>query len=66
MDYRSLDRQNDLIASDNVYPHQVSETYNVFFNTAHRWCYLKEHQPNEFLLFKAYESNRKPGLARGM
>lgn len=56
----------DLIASDNVYHHQVTETYNVFFNQSHRWFYLSQHQPNEVLLFKAFDSLRRPDVARGM
>lgn len=45
--------------------HQVSQTYNVFFNSSHRWFYLSGHQPHELLLFKAYDSKTKPGTARG-
>lgn len=65
LDYTSIDCARDLIASDNVYPHQVSETYNVFFNKSHRWFYLSGHQPHELLLFKAYDSRTKSGTARG-
>lgn len=65
LDYTSVDCARDLIASDNVYQHQVSQTYNVFFNSSHRWFYLSGHQPHELLLFKAYDSKTKPGTARG-
>jgi hypothetical protein len=64
LDYTSINCALDLIASDNVYHHQVTETYNVFFNQSHRWFYLSQHQPNEILLFKAFDSLRRPDVAR--
>ncbi|KAK3944660.1 hypothetical protein QBC46DRAFT_373959 [Diplogelasinospora grovesii] len=64
LDSTSVDYSRDLIASDNVYPHQVSETYNVFFHEDHRWHYLSGHNPHEILLFKAFDSKTSGGTAR--
>ena len=33
-------KQEQLIASDLVYPHRVGETYSVTFDQAHRWFYV--------------------------
>ena len=65
LDYTSLDVTNDLIASDNIYPYEIKENYNVFYNPKHHWCYLSDHEPNELLLFKAFDTERGPGVARG-
>jgi hypothetical protein len=46
----------DLVPSDLIYPHRVGETYNVVFNPAHRWYYLKEQRPDEVLFIKCYDS----------
>ncbi|KAK0646758.1 hypothetical protein B0T16DRAFT_414215 [Cercophora newfieldiana] len=56
LDATSVDSHRDLVASDNVYPHQVSETYNVFYHPDHRWYYLSQHKPHEILLFKSFDS----------
>lgn len=64
LDYTSLDVTNDLIASDNIYPYEIKENYNVFYNPKHHWCYLSDHEPNELLLFKAFDTERGPGVAR--
>jgi len=45
LDYTSINCALDLIASDNVYNHQVTETYNVFFNQNHRWFSETRRRP---------------------
>lgn len=42
--------------TDNVYPHVVSETYNVLHSERHRWYYLREQQPDELYLFKSFDN----------
>jgi hypothetical protein len=49
-------RFEELIPSDLVYPSRVGETYNVAFNPAHRWHYVKEQRPDEVILIKCYDS----------
>jgi hypothetical protein len=65
LDYQSIDTKNDLVASDNIYPHIVSETYNVFHNEAHKWFYLGNHQPDEIFVFKSFDSKSTRGTAKG-
>jgi len=55
-DFRSVDVSRDLIASDNILPHTVGETYNVLHNKQHRWYYFKDQMPNETLIFKSFDS----------
>jgi hypothetical protein len=49
-------RAEELVPSDLVYQNRVGETYNVLFNPAHRWHYVKEQRPDEVLLLKCYDS----------
>jgi hypothetical protein len=62
MDARSLTK-TDLIASDVIYPHFISETFNVFHNLDHQWCYGAERMPHKILVFKSFDS--KPGVPSG-
>jgi len=48
--------QNDLVASDLVYPHRTGETYSVAFNANHRWFYFSAMLGDEALLLKNYDS----------
>ncbi|KAF2118387.1 hypothetical protein BDV96DRAFT_569812 [Lophiotrema nucula] len=56
MDYRSVNKEKDLIASDVIYPHYVGESFNVFHNREHRWYYLSDQLPDEVFIFKSYDS----------
>jgi hypothetical protein len=47
---------DDLIASDLVYPHVRGETSRVEFKPAHRWYYFSEMQPEEVLLIRVHDS----------
>ena len=48
--------QDQLVASDLVYPNRVGETYSVTFDPAHRWFYVPDMLPDEALLLKCYDS----------
>jgi hypothetical protein len=47
---------DDLIASDLVYPHVRGETSSVEFKPNHRWYYFSEMQRNEVLLIRIHDS----------
>jgi hypothetical protein len=64
MDYASLDKERDLICSDNIYVHRIRENYNVLWNEKHKWYFLEEHQPNEILVFKTFDTHAAKGHAR--
>ncbi|OJD10912.1 hypothetical protein AJ78_08200 [Emergomyces pasteurianus Ep9510] len=64
LDYTSLDNPRDLVASDNIYPHVIRETYNVIFNEQHKWYYLEDQQPDEVLVFKGFDTHATRGHAR--
>lgn len=47
---------DDLIASDLVYPHVRGETSNVEYKPGHRWFYFSEMQPDEAVLIRVHDS----------
>ncbi len=47
---------DDLIASDLVYPHVRGETSNVEYKPGHRWFYFSEMQPDEAILIRVHDS----------
>lgn len=47
---------DDLIASDLVYPHVRGETSSVEFKPSHRWYYFSDMQPDEALLIRVHDS----------
>ena len=64
-DYLSIDPQRDLVPSDNIYTHLVTETYNVYHNNRHRWYFLGDMKPDELLVFKSFDTKMAGGNARG-
>lgn len=63
-DYSSINPQRDLVPSDNIYTHIVTETYNVYHDNAHRWYFLGDMKPNELLVFKSFDTMAAEGNAR--
>jgi hypothetical protein len=47
---------DDLIASDLVYPHVRGETSTVEYRPGHRWYYFSGMQPTEALLIRVHDS----------
>lgn len=47
---------DDLIASDLVYPHVRGETSSVEYKPGHRWYYFSNMQPDEALLIRVHDS----------
>lgn len=47
---------DDLIASDLVYPHVRGETSSVAYKPGHRWYYFSEQQADEALLIRVHDS----------
>jgi hypothetical protein len=47
---------DDLIATDFVYPHLRGETLSVAYNPAHRWYYFSGMQPDEVVLIRVHDS----------
>jgi len=59
-DFQSA-QDEDLVAVDVVFPHQVMEIYHVKHNASHKWNYLCNQNNDEVLLLKTYDS--KEGVA---
>ena len=47
---------DDLIASDLVYPHVRGETSSVEYKPGHRWYYFSDQLPDEALLIRVHDS----------
>lgn len=47
---------DDLIATDLVYPHVRGETSSVAYNPRHRWYYFSEMQTDEVVLIRVHDS----------
>lgn len=62
LDAASLDEE-DLMATDMLYPGRVGEIYHLAFNPRQRWFYFSEMERDEVLLIKGYDS-RQDGRAR--
>jgi len=56
-DSRSVDIEQDFITSDSVFPNNVAETLQVFYNKAHSWWFLSDQRRDEVLLFKIFDTN---------
>ncbi len=51
-DYRSVDRENDLVPTTLKYPDRDGETYSVKFNPGNKWKYLRGMAPEEVVFIK--------------
>jgi hypothetical protein len=54
-DARSV-RDEDLVATDLIYPDRTGEIYYVKFNPAHQWFYAPAMRDDEVMLIKCYDS----------
>lgn len=65
--------EDDLVKADGVYdygaePWTTSEAYILRFNPKHRWLYFKDMQPDELMVFRAYNwgPDCTPGFTPGV
>ncbi len=49
-------KDDELIATDQIFPHRVGEIYNVAHGPAQRWYYAPEMTKDEVLLIKGWDS----------
>ncbi|HEV2649647.1 MAG TPA: CmcJ/NvfI family oxidoreductase [Rhizomicrobium sp.] len=49
--------EQDLIASDLIYPDKTGETYSFSYNPAHAWYYFPKMKADEALLIKCFDSD---------
>ena len=49
-------RQEDLIATDQVFPDRIGEIYHLAWHPDQRWYYAPLMTPDEVLLIKGYDS----------
>jgi len=55
-DFRSIDRENDLVPVTLKYPDRDGETFGVKYNPNYKWKYVKGMTPEEFVLIKCFDS----------
>ncbi|OCH90912.1 methyltransferase [Obba rivulosa] len=55
-DWRTLDKEHDLVPVRHIYPHREGSTFSVKYNPNHRWHYLSNQTPEEVLFIKCYDS----------
>ncbi|KIJ54030.1 hypothetical protein M422DRAFT_25018 [Sphaerobolus stellatus SS14] len=58
-DYRSLNRDTDLIPTILRFPTHDGETFGVNYSPNHKWKYLRGMTPEEVLLIKCFDSNKE-------
>lgn len=52
----SIDINEDLELTDNVYPLNVDESVQIHYNENQDWCYLSKQAINEVLIFRGGDS----------
>ena len=58
-DSNSVNKDLDLVATDNVWSYSVFETYNVFYSPQHTWYYVSNQTSDDVLLFKGFDIAEK-------
>ena len=48
--------EDDLVATDVLFPHFCDEAYEVKYNPRHHWYYKKGMSADETVVFKLYDS----------
>jgi hypothetical protein len=56
-DYRSIDLEQDLVATKFIYPDRETSTNSFRYNPGHKWYYLSDQTPDEVTLFKCFDSD---------
>lgn len=62
-DYRSVDKEKDVVPVTLVYPDREGETLGVKFNPGHRWTYFRGMTPDELVLIKCFDSVQDGSVA---
>ncbi|KAJ4000337.1 hypothetical protein F5050DRAFT_1563172 [Lentinula boryana] len=62
-DFRSIDKDRDLVPIALLYPDREGETYGVKYSPEHKWKYLKGMTPEEIVLIKCYDSTEDRGVS---
>ncbi|PGH26390.1 hypothetical protein AJ80_01888 [Polytolypa hystricis UAMH7299] len=63
LDPKSVDRQNDLFAVDEVFPTVANEVFQVYYNPKHKWYYVPDQLDSEVAIFNAFDSEKGQDIA---
>ncbi|KAK3363126.1 hypothetical protein B0T25DRAFT_575754 [Lasiosphaeria hispida] len=58
LDPKTVDREKDLFAVDEVFPTVANEVYQVYHSPSHNWYYVPDQLASEIVIFNAYDSER--------
>ncbi len=50
-------QQNDLIATDQIFPNRIGEIYHIAYNKKQKWYWVPNMKKNEILLLKGWDSS---------
>ncbi|KAI6038569.1 hypothetical protein EDC04DRAFT_2569785 [Pisolithus marmoratus] len=62
-DFRNLDMKEDLDPISVIYPDREGETYGVKYNPKQKWMYKSAMDPEDFVLFKCFDSVQDGSVA---
>ncbi|KAI6157164.1 hypothetical protein BKA82DRAFT_13262 [Pisolithus tinctorius] len=62
-DFRSLDMKEDLLPVALIYPDREGETYGVKYSPNQKWMYKSAMDPEDFVLFKCFDSVQDGSVA---
>ncbi|KAG9235238.1 hypothetical protein BJ875DRAFT_483389 [Amylocarpus encephaloides] len=63
LDPKSVDRDDDLLVVDEVFPTVVNEVFQVHFNPNHKWYYVPDQLDSEVAIFNAFDSEKGQDIA---
>src|SRR3569833_3034477 len=63
LDPKSVDREKDLFAVDEVFPTVANEVFQVYQSQNHRWFYVPDQSASEVVIFNAFDSEKGQSLA---
>ncbi|KAI0036309.1 hypothetical protein K488DRAFT_76091 [Vararia minispora EC-137] len=61
-DFRTIDREKDLVAARLIYEDREGETFSVKHNPNLKWYYLADQTPDEVILIKCWDSDTTKAL----
>lgn len=63
LDPKSVNRDTDLLAVDEVFPKVANEVFQVFHNPNHKWYYVPDQLDSEVTIFNAFDAEKGQSLA---
>ncbi|KAI0266422.1 hypothetical protein BC834DRAFT_874478 [Gloeopeniophorella convolvens] len=65
-DWSTISPEKDLVRTRHIAATYEGATFRVRYNEGHQWHYLSDQTPDEVVVFKCFDSEKVPGVARGI